>query len=183
MQDDERKLKASRQGLLEMINQPWWLVPLHPVMFGVRLFNPDLSGAQLSDPIAYIPFIGITLGVIAGFNSIVIPIIFGYLGTVASLLRSISAMVSDRILSPRDYGSFRAAIFVGMVAGLAVGLFFNIGDASVDIGKGAGGTISISAAGLAFLSGFGAAHFFRFLDSLLTRVFPLNPPGDAKSAN
>jgi hypothetical protein len=165
---------ASRQGLLDMIRQPWWLVPLHPVVMGVRLFSPDLGEARIADPAVFVPFIGVTFGVIAGFNSIVIPILFGYLGTVASLLRSISAKVRDRVLSPRDYGSFRSAQFVGMVAGLVVGLFFNIGDASVEIGKGAGGTITISAAGLAFLSGFGAAYFFRFLDDLLTRIFPLD---------
>ena len=118
------------------------------------------------------PVEGFTFAVLNGLNSIVIPTAFGLLGTLAGLMRSISAKMRESILAPRDYQIARVAIFLGMAAGLSVGLFFNGADPGGGIGKTLGSTISVSAAGLSFLAGFGSEAFFTFLDGMLLRLLP-----------
>ena len=113
-----------------------------------------------------------TLAVLSGLNTIVVPTAFGWLGTLAGLMRSITGKVRDSVLAPRDYQIARVAIFLGMSAGLAVGLFFTPSDGNVANAKELGSTITVSAAGLSFLAGFGSEAFFTFLDGLLVRLLP-----------
>ena len=113
-----------------------------------------------------------TLAVLNGLSTIVIPTAFGWLGTLAGLMRSITAKVRESVLAPRDYQISRVAIFLGMSAGLAVGLFFTSPDGNVANAKDLGSTITVSAAGLSFLAGFGSEAFFTFLDGLLVRLLP-----------
>ena len=104
--------------------------------------------------------------ILVALNSIVIPVAFGWLGTITGLARSVTAKVRENILAPRDFGVARIATILGMSAGLAVGLFF----ADPTVTKV--GTITVSAAGLAFLAGFGAEAFFSFLDGVLSKLLP-----------
>jgi hypothetical protein len=112
-----------------------------------------------------------TVDVINGYNTIVIPTIFGLLGTLTGLMRSITTKVRESTLAPRDHMVSRVGMPLGMSAGLAVGLFFNRADTSGAIAQTLGNNISVSAAGLSFLAGFGAEAFFTFLDGLLVRLF------------
>jgi hypothetical protein len=112
--------------------------------------------------------------VIAGLNAIIIPTAFGWLGTLAGLMRSITAKVKESVLSPRDHTVARIGMCLGMSAGLAVGLF--ISDPSLVGAQPLGKTITITSAGLSFLAGFGAETFFTFLDSVLVRLLPILPP-------
>jgi len=89
---------------------------------------------------------------------------------LAGLMRSITAKMRDSILAPRDRWVSKVAIILGVSAGLAVGLFLK----TPNVG---GSTISVSAAGLAFLAGFGAEAFFTFLDGLIARLFAANQAG------
>ncbi|HEX4302319.1 MAG TPA: kelch repeat-containing protein [Rhizomicrobium sp.] len=114
----------------------------------------------------------LTMAIVASLNGIVIPAAFGGLGTLAGLLRSITTKMRDSILAPRDYGLARVSIFLGMSAGLAVGLF--------DFSSAGAGTIKITTAGLSFLAGFAAEAFFTFLDSLIARLMPQTPPPAGK---
>jgi hypothetical protein len=118
----------------------------------------------------------ITTDAISALNSIVIPTAFGLLGTLIGLMRSITAKLRESVLAPRDRMIVMISMCLGMSAGLAVGLFFST-DAAGNAAKAVGATITISAAGLSFLAGFGAEAFFTFLDGVLTRLMPANPSG------
>ena len=113
-----------------------------------------------------------TIAVMAAFNTIVVPTLFGWLGTLVAVARSITSKMRDSVLAPRDYQIARIAIFLGMSAGLTVGLIFNSGDQNGTFAKSLGGAISVSAASLSFLAGLGSEAFFTFLDSVITRIFP-----------
>ena len=126
--------------------------------------------------IARSPLEDFLLAVVNALNTIVTPAAFGFLGTYAGLMRSITLKVRDSVLAPRDYQVAWVSIPLGMIAGLAVGLFFNNQNAA--LGKAAGSTITLTAAGLSFLAGFGSESFFEFLTTLLTRLMPpeVRPP-------
>jgi hypothetical protein len=64
---------------------------------------------------------------------------------------------------------FYASLFLGLVAGMAVGLFFDGSDAATSAGRSFG--ITISAAGLSFLAGYAADSFLSMMDLLKARLF------------
>jgi hypothetical protein len=100
-------------------------------------------------------------------------------GTIASMVRSIQDKVSDSVLSPRDQTLAVMRLPLGLMAGVAVGLFFNPTTAVSQITAGAG-VLTLSASGIAFLAGYGADGFFRMLDSMIGRLFTLD--GDQRPA-
>ena len=111
--------------------------------------------------------------VVSVFTDYILPMMFGVLGTLTGLIRNILAKVRDSTLSPRDYRLMFSLIPIGAVAGLAVGLMVTPSSA---VPVSAGLPLTLSAAGLAFLAGYGADAFFGMIDGLLTRVFAPNPP-------
>ena len=108
--------------------------------------------------------------VVAVFTDYVLPMMFGVLGTLAGLMRMISSKVRESTLGPRDYRLVYSLVPLGAVAGLAVGLV--VTPSTVGSGNSA---LTLSAAGLAFLAGYGADSFFAMIDALLTRVFSTAP--------
>jgi hypothetical protein len=115
--------------------------------------------------------------VLSLFSTYVLPAMFGLLGTVAAIMRSIQAKVRDSLLGPRDFPLTALGLVIGPVAGLAVGLFFTPTEASTSGATGLAGSVSLSASGLGFLAGYGADAFFKFVDALLMRIFALDPAG------
>ncbi|MGA3005331.1 MAG: hypothetical protein ABSE20_26800 [Acetobacteraceae bacterium] len=113
--------------------------------------------------------------VLSLFSTYVLPAMFGLLGTLAAIMRSIQAKVRDSLLGPRDFPLTALGLVIGPVAGLAVGLFFTPTEATTSGATGLAGSVSLSASGLGFLAGYGADAFFKFVDALLTRVFALEP--------
>ncbi|MBV8593451.1 MAG: hypothetical protein JOZ27_04015 [Caulobacteraceae bacterium] len=170
--------KSGRQSLARLMNR---YALFSPVNLTVKLFGalqPDGGAGLRQAPVsahdgviqAWQPET-FTLAVLGGLNTILIPTAFGWLGTLAGLMRSITAKMRDSILAPRDHQAGRIAGILGMTSGLAVGLFFNAADPG-SLAKGVGGTITLSAASLSFLAGFGAEAFFTFLDGVLVRLMP-----------
>ncbi len=113
--------------------------------------------------------------VLSLFSTYVLPAMFGLLGTLAAIMRSIQAKVRDSLLGPRDFPLTALGLVIGPVAGLAVGLFFTPTEATTSGATGLAGSVSLSASGLGFLAGYGADAFFKFVDALLMRVFALDP--------
>jgi hypothetical protein len=110
--------------------------------------------------------------VVSVFTDYVLPMMFGVLGTLAGLMRLISGKVRESTLSPRDYRLIYSLVPLGAVAGLSVGLVVTPGT----MGSG-NAALTLSAAGLAFLAGYGADAFFAMVDGILARVFtPSLPP-------
>jgi hypothetical protein len=115
--------------------------------------------------------------VLSLFSTYVLPAMFGLIGTLAAIMRSIQAKVRDSLLGPRDFPLSALGLVIGPVAGLAVSLFFTPTEASTSGAAGLAGSVSLSASGLGFLAGYGADAFFRFVDALLMRIFALDPAG------
>jgi hypothetical protein len=138
-------------------------LPITPIRVSMLLLEPPSGGSAKGVAAAPIDdaLEAHVRAVVAALNTIVIPALFGWLGTLAGLVRSITAKLRDSVLAPRDYQVSRTVIFLGVAAGLTVGLFFK-----PTVTGGA-----VGAAGLAFLAGFGAEAFFGFLDGLISRVF------------
>lgn len=115
------------------------------------------------------------------YSNYVLPIIFGFLGTAASMLRSIGDKIKDCVLAPRDAALSFLRLPLGLMAGVTVGLFFN--PASVAQGISAGtGTLTITASGIAFLAGYGADAFFKMVDRVINQVFNVENGRDPKRA-
>ncbi len=107
--------------------------------------------------------------VVAVFTNDILPMMFGVLGTLAGVIRAIIGKVKESTLSPRDMTLTFSLLPLGAVAGLAVGLIVTPGNAQT------GATaLTLPAAGLAFLAGYGADAFFAMVDGLLARVFATN---------
>jgi hypothetical protein len=79
-------------------------------------------------------------------------------------------------LSPRDYALSLVRLPLGVMAGLAVGLFFSPSTSVAvpqGVGTGIASTLTLTAGGLAFLAGYGAEAFFRMLDQVILVRFVL----------
>ena len=118
-------------------------------------------------------------GVLAMMSNYLLPILFGFAGTIAALVRSIQDKVMDSVLSPRDQALTLIRLPLGMVAGVCVSLFLN--PTSVAAQTGSIGTFTVSASGIAFLAGYGSEGFFRALDALIVRVFSAQSPDRPRS--
>lgn len=111
--------------------------------------------------------------VLSAYASYVLPILFALVGTVASLLRDIGNKITDNLLAPRDETLALMRVPLGLMAGVAVGLFFSPSSVATQVSAGAG-VMTLTASGLAFLAGYAADGFFRMLDTLTNRVFNLS---------
>jgi hypothetical protein len=114
--------------------------------------------------------------VLSLFSTYVLPAMFGFIGTLAAIMRAIQGKVRDSVLGPRDLPLTALGLVIGPVAGLAVGLFFTPTGATAG-NAGLAGSVSLTASGLGFLAGYGADAFFKFIDALLIRVFALEQSG------
>ena len=117
-------------------------------------------------------------GVLIMMSNYMLPILFGLVGTIASLVRGIQDKATQSILAPRDRSLSLIRLPLGIMAGVGVGLFFNPSTISAQTG-GSLGLLTLSASGIAFLAGYGAEGFFRMLDLLITRIFNFDREGIA----
>lgn len=114
--------------------------------------------------------------VLSVFTTYILPMMFALLGTLICAFRNIHDRVRDSTLAPRHLVGMKLGIPMGLVAGIAVGLFFSPSAAPVQGGTSVAGELSLTPSGLGFLAGYGCQPFFRFIDDLLERVFPENAP-------
>ena len=125
---------------------------------------------SLPEPATVMRMIPYELSVINGYA---IPLLMGFLGSTAYILRSFLQRLGDRVLTTRDLQSNRVRLVLGTVSGLAVGFFLSPSGS----GSGSGATdtlglgISLTAPALAFLAGYAVDVLFRFLDTLAGRAF------------
>ncbi len=148
----------------------------HPVGFVVEKFGPHGVNLPPNKTDAEATVIDFAATVVNVFSNNVLPIMFGLLGTLAGVMRSIYAKVRDSTLSPRDHRLSWSLLPLGSVAGLTVGLIItpNAGSPGVNAG------ITLSSASLSFLAGYGSELFFGMLDAALTRIFSTNQLNNPK---
>jgi len=108
---------------------------------------------------------------LAVISNIWLPMAYGFVGTIVAALRTIYLKISASTLAPWDAELIWPRVFLGVIAGGCVGLFFSSGTTSVE-GAASIGPLSLSA--IAFLAGYAVEGLFSMLDQLVQRVFRLN---------
>jgi hypothetical protein len=122
--------------------------------------------------------------VLSVYTRYVLPMLFGLLGTIAAAVRDIQSKVQDSTLSPRDFALSLVRLPLGVMAGLAVGLFLSPSAAEAILQSvGISSAVTLTAGGLAFLAGYGAEACFRLLDQVITVKFAFNTPANHASAS
>ncbi|HXO01462.1 MAG TPA: hypothetical protein VN900_05355 [Stellaceae bacterium] len=163
------KMTVANSKLSEFINCTADCKPVfHVVRWGFLLcgFDPEepVDGTDkfLTDRMAF---------VLTVFSTYILPMMFGLLGTMIAAVRAIQSKVRDYELGPRDLILTLMGLPIGLVAGVAVGLFYAPSAAPTTGTGNLAGELSLSAVGLGFLAGYGSEAFFKSLDALLARVF------------
>ena len=171
--DLEAKLATARPELSAFTEQGLWH---HPVGWLICLFSwQDNAPGSKEHPREQLAASALSI-----FTGYIVPIMFGLLGALASVVRSIWAKVRDATLRPEDARRAVASVPLGVVAGLSVGLIITPSGSAVQGVSNVAGSITLSATALAFLAGYGAEAFFGMIDELLKRVFNLGSPGSTK---
>jgi hypothetical protein len=96
----------------------------------------------------------------------VLPLLYGWLGSLVFVLRTLSLQVRERLFRKDSMVSHASRVYLGMISGLAIGWFWTSGPQ----GAGTAGPMSIttlSPLALAFMAGYGVELFFALLDKLV----------------
>jgi len=111
--------------------------------------------------------------IVSVYSTYVLPLCFGFVGTVASFLRDTGNKALLNILAPRDESLAGVRLLLGAIAGIAVGLFYSPTQSAQQVTSGFG-VLTLSASAIAFVAGYAADVFFNFLDNLSVRLFNLS---------
>jgi len=119
-------------------------------------------------------------------TNFVLPLTFGFLGSLLFVLLDHSTKLRANTLSPRDFPLMALRLIIGLVVAACVSLLIS---SSASPGAAAGGStggvpaagalvasLISSASGITFLAGFGAEAVVTLLQSLVTRVFATPKP-------
>lgn len=106
-----------------------------------------------------------------------LPLLYGWLGAMAYVLRTLGAQARARLYSIDEHINFSLRIWLGIVAGLAIGWFFR-GGTDDETATAVG---SISALALAFVSGYSVDLLFTAMDRIVAAFSsaPDRPGGGA----
>jgi hypothetical protein len=97
----------------------------------------------------------------------VLPLLYGALGAMVFVVRTLSVQARDRLFRREALVSLVLRVFLGMISGLAIGWFWNQNPA----GATAAGALTIttlSPFALAFVAGYGVELFFALLDKIVS---------------
>jgi len=91
----------------------------------------------------------------------ILPLLYGWLGAMAYVLRTLGQQSRARLFSTENQTDFNLRVWLGVVAGLAIGWFFRSDKAA---GPAVG---SISALALAFVAGYSVDLLFTAMDRIV----------------
>jgi hypothetical protein len=106
----------------------------------------------------------------------VLPVLYGFLGAIASVVRTLSRKIKGSLLSPRDVQLTFQQLALGAVVGACISLFIaapGAGDSDTSLL----GPVGLSSAAVAFVAGFGVDSVFKALEALISRIFNIAPAG------
>ena len=96
-----------------------------------------------------------------------LPLLYGALGAMVFVVRTLSLQARDRLFRKEALVSLVLRVYLGMISGLAIGWFWNQSPQSAS----SGGPLSISTLSpfaLAFVAGYGVELFFTLLDKIVS---------------
>jgi hypothetical protein len=97
----------------------------------------------------------------------VLPLLYGALGAMVFLVRTLSVQARDRLFRKEALVSLVLRVFLGMISGLAIGWFWNQSPAGATA-AGALTATTLSPFALAFVAGYGVELFFALLDKIVS---------------
>jgi hypothetical protein len=171
--------RGTRQSLIAVIIHPlcWGITPVGGIA-DEGIVSPNASERESERRVDHIHWESAT-SILLVFTTYILPLMFGVLGTLIGAFRGIQMKVRDSELAPRDFSLTLMGIPMGAVAGIAVGLYFSPTSLAMPGSGGVGGELTLSAGGLGFLAGYGVRTFFRFMDWVLSQLFPDGRPAPA----
>lgn len=115
--------------------------------------------------------VALAVGVIGNY---ILPVLYGALGAMGSMLRQYNRRLAERLLTTRDRRAAHIRVMLGVLTGACIGLFFNSSAGPAQATGLGGAAVTLSASAIAFLAGYGVEVVFRTLDTLLSHVFRLS---------
>jgi hypothetical protein len=132
----------------------------------VRRFERSLDGWALWGDSDSARWLATILG------TAVLPILYGFLGAGAAIVRSLSRKIKTSTLNPRDLHLSLQQLALGAVIGACIGLFIAQPDSPAgDVTLL--GPVALSGSAVSFVAGFGVEAVFQALEALITRIFNL----------
>ncbi|HEX8899532.1 MAG TPA: hypothetical protein VF751_12600 [Chthoniobacterales bacterium] len=98
-----------------------------------------------------------------------LPLLYGALGAMVFVVRTLSTQARDRLFRKEALVSLVLRVFLGMISGLAIGWFWTHDSTAAT--NAAGGPMSLSTLSpfaLAFIAGYGVEVFFALLDKIVS---------------
>jgi hypothetical protein len=98
-----------------------------------------------------------------------LPLLYGALGAMVFVVRTLSTQARDRLFRKEALVSLVLRVFLGMISGLAIGWFWTHDSSPAT--NAAGGPMSLSTLSpfaLAFIAGYGVEVFFALLDKIVS---------------
>lgn len=140
-------------------------LPIRLVKF---IFNiPSLTNEKNKGTQGRVRSLAIGLSTVTSY---ILPVLFAFVGAIAAAARGIHEKMRDCVLRPQDRILTIMRLPLSLMAGVAVGLFFDPSTVAVRMTTGLG-ALSLSASGIGFLAGYGAESFFSMLDKAINRIF------------
>jgi hypothetical protein len=111
----------------------------------------------------------------------VLPVLYGFLGAAAAIVRSLSRKIKGSQLSPRDFQLSFQQLALGAVIGACIGLFISQPGADKQTEMALLGPVPLSSSAISFVAGFGVEAVFQALEALISRIFNIAPAATAPS--
>ena len=106
----------------------------------------------------------------------VLPVLYGFLGAIASVVRTWSRKIKASLLSPRDVQLSFQQLALGALVGACISLFI-AAPAAGDGDTSLLGPVALSSSAISFVAGFGVNSVFQALEALISRIFNIAPAG------
>lgn len=105
----------------------------------------------------------------------VLPVLYGFLGAAAAIVRSLSRKIKGSQLSPRDFQLSFQQLALGAVIGACIGLFISQPGTDKPTEMALLGPVPLSSSAISFVAGFGVEAVFQALEALISRIFNIAP--------
>lgn len=105
----------------------------------------------------------------------VLPVLYGFLGAAAAIVRTLSRKIKASLLTPRDLQLSWQQLALGAVIGACISLFI-VSPEKLASGEAALlGPVALSSSAISFIAGFGVDAVFQALEALISRIFNIAP--------
>jgi len=97
-----------------------------------------------------------------------LPLLYGALGAMVFVVRTLSMQARDRLFRKEGLVSLVLRVFLGMISGLAIGWFWTHDSSEAATNGGPMSLSTLSPFALAFVAGYGVELFFALLDKIVS---------------